>query len=71
MNAGGAAGCVLNAADEVAVQAFLDGKIPFTAIADIAKSTLDQMPHRNATSVAEILEIDIEARSVAGRFVGR
>ena len=70
LNAGGAAGCVLNAADEVAVQAFLDGKIPFTTIADIAKSTLDQMPHRSATSVAEILEIDIEARSVAERFVG-
>jgi len=71
LNAGGAAGCVLNAADEVAVQAFLDGKIPFTTIADIAKSTLDQMPYRNATSVAEILEIDIEARSVAERFVGQ
>ena len=61
----------MNAADEVAVQAFLDGKIPFTAIADIAKNTLDQMPYRDATSVAEILEIDIEARSAAGRFAGR
>jgi 1-deoxy-D-xylulose-5-phosphate reductoisomerase len=71
LDAGGAAGCVLNAADEVAVQAFLDGKIPFTAIADIAKNTLDQMPYREAASVAEILEIDIEARSVAGRFAGR
>ena len=71
LEAGGAAGCVLNAADEVAVQAFLDGKIRFTAIADIAKYTLDQMPGREAASVAEILEIDLEARSVAGRFAGR
>ena len=71
LDAGGTAGCVLNAADEVAVQAFLDGKIRFTAIADIVKNTLDQMPCRDAASVAEILEIDIEARSVASGFVGR
>ena len=71
LEAGGAAGCVLNAADEVAVQAFLDGRIPFTAIAEIAKDTLDQIPNREASSVAEILEIDLEARSAAGRLAGR
>ena len=41
--AGGTAPCVLNAADEVAVEAFLDGRIPFTAIAEVVEETLDSI----------------------------
>ena len=44
--AGGTAPCVLNAADEVAVAAFLDGRIPFTAIAAVIERVLEQMPAR-------------------------
>ncbi|MDQ2676884.1 MAG: 1-deoxy-D-xylulose-5-phosphate reductoisomerase, partial [Actinomycetota bacterium] len=42
--AGGTAPCVLNAADEVAVTAFLDERIPFTAIPEIVERTLGEMP---------------------------
>ena len=41
--AGGTAPCALNAADEVAVAAFLDGEIPFTAIAEVIAGTLDEL----------------------------
>ena len=44
--AGGTAPCVLNAADEVAVAAFLDGRIPFTAIAEVIERVLEEMPAR-------------------------
>ena len=46
--AGGTAPCVLNAADEVAVEAFLDGRIPFTAIAEVVERTLDALPAADA-----------------------
>ena len=42
--AGGTAPCVLNAADEVAVEAFLGGRIPFTAIAEVVERTLEALP---------------------------
>ena len=42
--AGGTAPCVLNAADEVAVAAFLDGRIPFTGIAAVIERVLEEMP---------------------------
>ncbi|MEK7403556.1 MAG: 1-deoxy-D-xylulose-5-phosphate reductoisomerase [Acidobacteriota bacterium] len=68
--AGGSATCALNAADEVAVAAFLDGQIPFPAIAAIVEETLGGMPRREPRSVAEVLEIDREARRLAGQLAG-
>ena len=59
---GGASSCILNAADEVAVAAFLGGKLRFPAIARVVEATLNRMPFREPASVAEILEIDGEAR---------
>jgi len=56
--AGGSATCTLNAADEVAVQSFLDGEIQFSGIAEVVEDTLSRMPNRQPGSVAEILEID-------------
>ena len=64
-NAGGSATCTLNAADEIAVDAFLNGKIGFTAIHEIVMETLSKMPARQPRSVGEILEIDRESRAVA------
>jgi 1-deoxy-D-xylulose-5-phosphate reductoisomerase len=64
-NAGGSATCTLNAADEIAVDAFLNGKIGFTAIHEIVAETLSKMPARQPRSVGEILEIDRESRAVA------
>ena len=63
--AGGSATAVLNAADEVAVEAFLAGKIPYLGIAATVEETLNRMPYREPRSVAELLETDREARRVA------
>jgi 1-deoxy-D-xylulose-5-phosphate reductoisomerase len=60
--AGGSAPCVLNAADEVAVAAFLDGRIGFLAIAEAIERVLEAMPSRPVTHFEELFEIDAEAR---------
>jgi 1-deoxy-D-xylulose-5-phosphate reductoisomerase len=62
---GGSATCVLNAADEIAVEAFLQGRIDFPAIARVVEETLQRMPDRDPFSVEEILAIDSAARRVA------
>lgn len=66
---GRSAPAVLNAADEVAVAAFLEGKIGFLAIADIVAATLDRIPVADVTTVADVLAVDGEARKVAAGFV--
>lgn len=66
--AGGSAGCTLNAADEVAVEAFLRNEISFPAIAEVVEETLARVPSRPAASVAELLEIDRQSREAAGRI---
>jgi 1-deoxy-D-xylulose-5-phosphate reductoisomerase len=60
--AGGTAPCVLNAADEVAVGAFLEGQIPFTAIATAIETVLEQMPPLPVTHFEELFAVDAEAR---------
>jgi 1-deoxy-D-xylulose-5-phosphate reductoisomerase len=67
--AGGSATCTLNAADEVAVEAFLQGKIGFPAIAEVVSETLERQPLRRASSIAEVLEIDRESRARAAAVV--
>ncbi len=66
---GRSAPAVLNAADEVAVAAFLDGRIPFLAIADVVAATLDYLPIVELNNVADVLAVDAEARKAATRFV--
>lgn len=66
---GGSATAVLNAADEIAVEAFLDRRIPFTGIAVTVAETLERSEHRQPSSVAELLEIDLEARETARRVI--
>jgi 1-deoxy-D-xylulose-5-phosphate reductoisomerase len=68
---GGSATCVLNAADEIGVEAFLNGRISFPAIARTVEETLQKMPDRDPASVAEILEIDQDARRMARELIGR
>jgi 1-deoxy-D-xylulose-5-phosphate reductoisomerase len=68
--AGGSAACTLNAADEIAVEAFLNGQISFPAIAAVVEETLSRVPSREAGSVQEILEIDEQSRSTARNIVG-
>lgn len=67
---GGSAAVTLNAADEVAVEAFLAGKISFPGIAETVAETLDRVPSREPGSVREVLEIDRESREAARRVIG-
>ena len=67
--AGGAATCVLNAADEIAVEAFLEGRIGFSSIYEVVAETLERVPERSPRTVAEILETDREARETARGMV--
>ena len=69
LQAGGSATCTLNAADEIAVEAFLEGRIPFPAIWEVVQDTLSKMPVRRPATVDEILEIDRESRSMARQLV--
>jgi len=66
---GGSATCTLNAADEIAVAAFLQGQIGFTAIGDLVHETLSQVAVRTPRTVGEILEIDGESRQIARELV--
>ncbi len=66
---GGTAGCTLNAADEVAVEAFLAGKLSFPGIAEIAEGTLERVPRREAATVEEVLDVDRESRRVARALI--
>jgi 1-deoxy-D-xylulose-5-phosphate reductoisomerase len=63
--AGGSATCTLNAADEIAVDAFLHERISFPSISVIVEETLARVANRRTGSVAEVLEIDQESRAVA------
>jgi 1-deoxy-D-xylulose-5-phosphate reductoisomerase len=63
--AGGTAPCVLNAANEVAVHAFLRGELSFTGIARVIDSTLAELPARPVRHFSDLYEADGEAREVA------
>lgn len=69
METGGSATCTLNAADEIAVEAFLAGRIHFPAIAEVVEETLAKMPVRHPASVGDILAIDKESRVRARELV--
>lgn len=63
--AGGAKTIALNAADEVAVAAFLNREIAFTEIAKLIEQTMGETPARQPESIEEVLEIDQKARETA------
>jgi 1-deoxy-D-xylulose-5-phosphate reductoisomerase len=66
---GGSAPCTLNAADEVAVEAFLAGRIGFPGIAEVVERVLAAIPVREAASVGDLLDIDAQSREAARRLV--
>lgn len=66
---GGAAPAVLNAADEVAVAAFLEEKIGFLAIMEVVERTLEEVGHNPADTLVEVVAADQEARRVADKQV--
>jgi 1-deoxy-D-xylulose-5-phosphate reductoisomerase len=67
--AGGTAPCVLNAADEVAVHAFLGGKIGFLDIARVIERALHELPARPVRSFENLHTADAEARELARQLV--
>jgi 1-deoxy-D-xylulose-5-phosphate reductoisomerase len=65
LNAGGSTSAVLNAANEVAVDAFLERRIGFMEIPAVVEAVLGRTPPHAAGTIAEVLEIDADARRLA------
>lgn len=65
MHAGGTAPAVFNAANEIAVEAFLAEQIPFLAIPTVVEKTLTALDHQDPSDLATVLAFDSEARRVA------
>lgn len=69
LRAGGTAPAVLNAANEVAVESFLDGRLAFTAIARVIEETLSDVPVRPADDLHAVFQADAQARASARRRI--
>jgi 1-deoxy-D-xylulose-5-phosphate reductoisomerase len=69
LRSGGTAPAALNAANEIAVEAFLAGRLPFTAICGVIEATLASMAVTEARDLAQILEADALARRIASERV--
>jgi len=67
--AGGTATCTLNAANEVAVHAFLSGRLRFLEIAAVVEETLGQLPASPVHSFESLGDADAAARRVAAELV--
>jgi len=70
--AGGAVPAVLNAANEIAVAAFLNKKLTFTGIFDVVGETVERLGHaRHISSIDDIFAFDSEARAIATELLNR
>ena len=69
LRSGGTASAVLNAANEVAVEAFLARRLPFTGIADVIADTLAAVPARAADDLSAVMAADTEARNAASNRI--
>jgi 1-deoxy-D-xylulose-5-phosphate reductoisomerase len=67
--AGGSAPAVMNAADEVAVEAFLQGRLGFLGITHVVSRTLEQVEWRDLATVDDVIDVDREARAVASGLI--
>lgn len=66
---GGTAPAILNAANEVAVAAFLEGRLPFLGIAQLDEAVLNTLPAGPEGSLADVLAADAEARRIARKMI--
>ena len=66
---GGTAPCVLNAADEVAVTAFLDGRLPFAGIGEVIEGALEAIEPQPLGHFEQLFDCDAAARRAAARLV--
>ena len=71
LKAGGAMPIVLNGANEEAVAAFLDGRIPFGRIPEILRDALDRVPQRSVNCIADVYQTDADARACAIESIRR
>jgi 1-deoxy-D-xylulose-5-phosphate reductoisomerase len=71
LRAGGDAPAILNAANEVAVEAFLAGALPFLAIAEVVEAVLAELPPQTVVDVESLVARDSEARAAARRLLRR
>ena len=69
LRAGGTAPAMLNAANEVAVAAFLEGRLPFLGIAEVIERTLASLPAEPADDLAVLLASDSRARRMAAQHL--
>jgi 1-deoxy-D-xylulose-5-phosphate reductoisomerase len=69
LRAGGTAPAFLNAANEIAVERFLAGKLRFTHIPQLIESVLEQLPSRPIRTLEDVLAADLEARACAGEWL--
>jgi 1-deoxy-D-xylulose-5-phosphate reductoisomerase len=69
MQTGGNAACVMNAANEVAVAAFLKDKISFLRIAELVEATLNKIPFQTHLQLEDYLACDAESRAVANQLL--
>ena len=67
--AGGSAPITLNAANEEAVAAFLDGALPFLAIPQVIEKTVETTPSSDTATLAGVIDADLTARRVAQRII--
>jgi 1-deoxy-D-xylulose-5-phosphate reductoisomerase len=67
----GAYPCAFNAADEIAVEAFLECRLPFTGIAEVIERVLNRMPKIKLSAIDDVLAADSEARRMAREEVQR
>lgn len=68
-DSGRSATCTLNAADEIAVEAFLEKRIGYSSIYETVSETLSKMPERDLRTVGDILEMDRESRQLARELI--
>ncbi|HYA98536.1 MAG TPA: 1-deoxy-D-xylulose-5-phosphate reductoisomerase [Methylomirabilota bacterium] len=71
LKAGGALPCALNAADEIAVAAFLDRRLPFLGIPEVIENVLARTPRMRLGKIDDVLAADAEARRMAREEVSR
>ena len=69
IDAGGNTPCILNAANEIAVDAFLNGKIRFTDMPRVVGNTIEAIPHSSDISLSNLIATNDEARRVARQFL--
>ncbi len=69
LDAGGSAPIALNAANEEAVAAFLDGRLPFLAIPQVIEKAVETTPSSDVGTLAGVIDADLTARRVAQRII--